>query len=145
MKRNTKLVLLSCLALAVFAGMAFAADRDTPRVEFATSSVTAAEQIDTGWIVGTRSGYGYKYLSSSTNLVVLGISQNGGASNAVIHARSGIFGMKNNGSVTAAYIGGNAYAATNNTGYTVGPTGSGTAVGKIVAVDSDYVWVKLGF
>lgn len=144
MKKKLNMI-LSCVALvALFAVTAFAADRDTPRVEFATSVVTAAETIPAGWIVGTRNGYGYKYLASSTNLVCIGISQNSTVSNETLYARSGIFGLKNNGAVTQAYTGSSAYVATNNTGYTVGISGAGTSIGKFIRIDDEYAWVRLG-
>lgn len=138
------LVLAVALVAGVFAFAAQAAERNTPRTQVATSVVTAGEAVSAGWIVGGSGGYGYKYVSDSTNLVVLGIAQNSAVSNGVLQVRGdGVYGLKNLGTVTAAHIGLDAYAATNDTGYTVGPSGS-AAVGKIVNVDTDYVWVRLG-
>ena len=133
------ILILSC----VFVGMSYASERNTPWTQEAYSSVAAAASIDAGTIVGTTGGYGYTFISSSTNLVVLGVAQNSAVSNDTLIVRSGIFGFKNLGNITIANVGSSAYAATNNNGYTVSASGS-AAVGKIIRVDSDYVWIRAG-
>ena len=131
------------LAIICMATVSFAAERNTPYTPEAYSSITSAESIDAGTIVGTTGGYGYTYISTSTNLVVLGIAQNSAVSNGTLIVRSGIFGLKNLGNITTANVGSSAYASTNNNGYTVSASGS-AAVGKIIRVDSDYVWIRAG-
>lgn len=130
--------LLCIAALAVTA-----AERNTPRIETAACALTAGETVWTGLVIGQLNGYAYRYVSGSTNLTVVGLAQNSVASNGTVRARSGIYGLANDGTVTAAHIGKSAYASTNNTAYTVSASGS-AAVGKIVALDGTYVWVRLG-
>ncbi|MGI5868675.1 MAG: hypothetical protein ACOX9C_04415 [Kiritimatiellia bacterium] len=133
-------------ALALFAAAcALAAQAiPTPRTDVATSVVTAGEAVEAGRVVGAAGGYGYAYGAGSSNLVVLGIAQNTAASNGVLVVRgSGVYGLRNNGAVTAAHIGRTAYAATNDAGRAVAPSGA-AAVGTIVNVDADHVWVRLG-
>ena len=142
MKIKLNLILIACALSLSSVLVATARDRNTPRVAFATSAVPAGEQVYTGAIIGQTNGLAYTVRSDSSTLTVIGVAQNAAASNETVLARSGIFGLKNNGTVAVANIGSNAYAAT-NTGYTVSSSGT-VAVGKIVTVDSDYVWVRVG-
>lgn len=148
MKRKLCGLMFACVATALVVGTAQAAERDTPRIESATCAILAGETVWTGLVVGQTNGYAYRVdstrTSASTNsLTVIGVAQNSAASNSTVRVRAGMFGLKNDGTVTAAHIGANAYASTNNTAYTVSASGS-VAVGKIVAVDSDYVWTRVG-
>jgi len=139
-------LITSALALLVIATLAmptFAAERDTPRIEFPVATLTAGGTITAGYVIGQTGGYGYVYTSTTTNLTVIGIAQNSAVSNETVYVRGGIFGLKNSGTVTASYIGASGYAYTNNTGYTVAPSGL-AKIGTIVAVDSDYVWTRVG-
>jgi len=135
------LALLAALGLA--AGYGLAAERNTPRVETVYSTVKAGARVYAGQVVGAAGGYGYVLTSAATNLMAIGVAQNSAISNGLLIARSGVFGLQNDGTVTAAHIGQSAYAATNDTGYTVSAEGL-ASYGTITAVDSDYVWVRCG-
>ena len=134
---------ISCiLFLAAVSTLAFGAERDTPRTPSPQAILTAGETVYTGLVIGQKNGYAYLYVKDSTNLTVIGVAQNSVASNGLVRVRGGIYGLKNDGTVTAAHIGASAYAATNNA-YAVAASGT-AAVGKICAVDTDYVWVRCG-
>ncbi len=134
-------ILLVCATLgAIGVGAAHGAERGTPRTAAIEAQLTAGATVWAGQVVGQKSGYAYPYISSSTDLAVVGVAQNSTASNGIVRVRAGIFGLKNLGTVTAAHIGAAAYAATNNTAWTAAPSGT-AAIGKIMAVDADYVWV----
>lgn len=142
MKFRTKVAAIVLLLALGVAGFSFARERNTPRVETVFTSVTAGETVYAGQIVGAAGGYGYVLRSDSTNLQAIGVAVNTAVSNEAVRALSGVFGLVNDGSVTTANIGGQAYAATNDTGYTVSASGA-ASFGVITAVD-DFVWVRSG-
>ncbi len=133
------LLLLAC-AFTLAPAAARAAERDTPHTRAAEAALTAGEEIHTGMAVGQAGGYAYRYVSGSAGLALAGVAQNSAASNGTVRVRTGIFGFKNFGDVTAAHVGKPAYAATNDTAWTASAAGR-AALGRVAAVDADYVWV----
>ena len=140
---NTVFRTLLAGAMLGAAAAARAAERDTPRSPAVEALLPAAETIHTGQVVGQTGGYAYRFISASTNLTVVGVAQNSAASNGTVRVRAGIHGLKNAGDVTAAHTGADAYAYTNDTAWTAAASGS-AAIGKIVAVGTEYVWVRCG-
>lgn len=133
-------------AIAVAAGgIAFAAERNTPRVDTVFSTLKAGGTVHAGQVVGATNGYGYARVSQLANtLTTVGVAVNSAVSNSTLMVRSGVFGLKNDGGVTSSHIGLKGYAYTNDTGFTVSSSGV-VEYGIITDVDDDYVWVKVGF
>jgi len=137
-------ILLVCAAVCAFGvAAAQAAERDTPRTPATEAQLTAGATVWAGQVVGQTGGYAYPYVSASTNLTVVGVAQNSASSNGTVRVRAGIHGLKNAGDVTAAHTGADAYAWTNDTAWTASSSGD-AAIGKIVAVGTEYVWVRCG-
>jgi hypothetical protein len=122
---------------------AMAAERDTPRTPTVEALLPAGATVWAGQVVGQTGGYAYPYVSASSNLTVVGVAQNSASSNGTVRVRAGIHGLKNAGDVTAEHTGADAYAYTNDTAWTAAASGS-AAIGKIVAVGTEYVWVRCG-
>lgn len=143
-----KLFVLMMAALALGAGAAKAADRDTPEREGKVVALTAGEALDAGVLAGVwTNGLAYK-ASVSKSLTVVGRTESAAASGATAVIKRGTFLWANGGSSLADRdIGGTAYVWT-NTAYTVGTAYSASytnSAGKIMDVDSSGVWVRSGW
>lgn len=135
--------------------MALAADRSTVRMgetPFPLSPISYKQKGSTtiykGSIVALNAGYAAPG-ASAASLICVGMavekSANAGADGAVeVKVEEGIFKFKNHGTntVVAANVGSIAYIEDDET---VGNLAtSKSAAGKIVRLDSDGVWVKMG-
>lgn len=129
---------------------ALAADRSTParEGEIITAGVKKETAIFAGSLVVKEAGGYAEPGKKAGSLVVLGRAEHsvtGGAADGdvTVKIRRGVFAWENSagaGEITAALVGEKAYVADDQT---VTKTASGaTAAGKIIAVDSEGVWVE---
>jgi len=134
--------------------MALSADRDTPRrdgVQY-EDGVAANAVIYAGALcVLNASGY-LAPGSTATGLTARGVAQEavdntGGADGAkTCKVRAGVFRFKNEATdpVTIAEIGSDCYIVDDETVAKTDGTGTRSVAGKVVAVDSAGVWVRVG-
>src|SRR4030067_869150 len=134
---------------------ALAADRNTPYRESEMFALGVAPNIKIygGAIVMLNaSGYATKG-AAATGQVCAGraedmVDNTGGADAAkTVNVRSGTFKFANSASgdlITIAEIGDNCYIVDDQTVAKTDGTGARSVAGKIVAVDSDGVWVRMG-
>jgi hypothetical protein len=146
-----KLVMLvaGVLVAAVAVQAALTAPRDTPQRSGEVLSVGVASNttIYAGALVA-RNATGYAVpASDSTNLVVLGRAElsvaNTGADGAVnVEVRRGVFRWENGDTFTIADVGTTAVVEDDATVQKAASATHDIAVGKILAVDADGVWVE---
>jgi hypothetical protein len=130
---------------------ALTADRNTPRrvgTQY-NDPVAASTEIFAGSIVVLDASGNAEPGSAATGKTARGVAQahvnNTGAAGAkTIDTEPGIFRFANDGSVARAHIGGTAYIVDDQTVADNDDTGSRSAAGTIMDVDSDGVWVKIG-
>lgn len=129
---------------------ALAADRNTPQRDgdFLNDPVAANAKIYAGSLV-VLNATGYAAPGTlAAGLIARGradeqVDNTGGADGAVnVDVRAGVFSFANAGDITRAHIGDDAYIDDDQT-VTAVTTGRSVA-GRIVDVDSDGVWVKVG-
>lgn len=134
--------------------MALTKDRNTPRRagDQVADPVAAGATIHAGaLVVLNSSGYAAPG-STATGLTARGraehhVDNSGGADgDETVEIRRGIFRFTNSGSDTIdrTHIGGQAYIVDDETVAATDGTGSRSAAGEIVDVDSDGVWVRIG-
>ena len=129
---------------------ALTADRNTPARDGKAFGhpVAAGKVIYAGaMIVLNATGYaepattatGKKGLGRATEAVS---NTSGGNGDVLVIVERGCFAYANDGNVTRAHIGGNAYAVDDQTVAPTDGTGTRSAVGIIRNVDADGVWVE---
>jgi len=130
---------------------ALTADRDTPRRagEDYSHPVAAGTLIYAGAIVMLNAtGYAQPG-ATATGLTPAGIAQaqvdnSGGADGDVnVPVRRGVFRLGNDGTVARVDIGGTAYVVDDQTVADNDGAGTRSALGTIVDVDADGVWVQI--
>lgn len=73
------------------------------------------------------------------------VDNTGGADGAIsINVRAGVFKFANGGDITIAEIGDTCYIVDDQTVAKTDGTATRSAAGKVVGVDSDGVWVRMG-
>lgn len=73
------------------------------------------------------------------------VDNSSGADGALaIEVRSGVFKFANNGDLTIAEVGDTCYIVDDQTVAKTDGTGTRSAAGKVVGVDTDGVWVRMG-
>jgi hypothetical protein len=94
--------------------------------------------------ITTNTKLAYK-AADSANYVVVGVNSETAAASGSIVAKSGVYGFTNSATypVTQAHIGSDCYVENE---YTVSSSGGSNSIeaGKVVDVDSNYVWVAVG-
>lgn len=130
-------------------------DRNTPRAEGDVQSypVLAAMKIFAGALVVLEAaGYARPGIAA-TGLVTVGraekyVDNSGGANGALtVDVHSGVFRFENSAAadlITAAEIGDDCYIVDDQTVAKTDGTGSRSVAGKVVQVDTQGVWVKIG-
>ncbi|WP_417656184.1 hypothetical protein [Pseudidiomarina aestuarii] len=126
-------------------------DRDTHRSELAlvTDPVAASERIFAGSIVMLDASGDAVPGSTATGLTPRGVAQehadnrNGLAGALSVRSRRGVFCFENDSSVSRADIGGQAYVVDDQTVANTDGTGTRSALGKIIDVNADGVWVEI--
>lgn len=126
-------------------------DRDTHRSELTLFSdpVAASTRIFGGSIVMLDASGNAVPGATATDLTPRGIAQefvdnsDGSAGDLVVQSRRGAFHLENDGSVTRADIGGQAYVVDDQTVANSNGTDSRSALGTIVDVDANGVWVDI--
>lgn len=127
---------------------ALAADRNTPYrdSEFFSYPVAAAKVIYKGALLVLDTSGNVEPCTTATGKIAVGRAEEyvdnsaGGAAAVNVKVRAGTFKWANGDSITKAEIGDTAYGVDDQT---VAKAASGkSAVGTIVAVESDGVWVK---
>jgi hypothetical protein len=127
-------------------------DRNTPRREgdIFEHPVAAATKIFAGSIVALDASRNAAPGSTATGLVAAGRAEEmvdnsaGAAGDKTVKVRKGTFKFANDGSIARADIGGTAYIVDDQTVADNDGTGTRSAAGTIVDVDSDGVWFQIG-
>lgn len=130
---------------------ALAADRNTPRREGVDYSdpVAATTVIFAGGIVVLDSSGNAAPGTTATGLVPRGVAQEqvdnnpGAAGDKNVLSRKGVFRFVNGASIDRTDIGGTAYIVDDQTVHSTDGTGTRSALGTIVDVDADGVWVEI--
>ena len=136
--------------------MALSADRDTDELDSSFAMEHALEGEDSqqfykgGLVAFDSADSKLKPGATSTTLTAVGRCEENvltGASNTrEIRARSGIFKFDNSGgSITAADIGNDCYIVDDETVHQTDGGSTRSVAGKVYKVDSDGVWVAIGF
>ncbi|MGE4501979.1 MAG: hypothetical protein AB7D03_03815 [Thiomicrospira sp.] len=131
--------------------MALTKDRNTAwmNADLVAVAVAAGAKIYAGaLVVINASGYAEPG-STATGLTYFGradeyIDNTDGSNGAqVVKVRRGVaFGWANDGSITQAHLGATCYIVDDETVAATDGTGTRSAAGKIVSIDSDGVWVE---
>lgn len=128
------------------------ADRNTPNreAELFNFPVATAVKIYSGSIVMLNAaGYATKG-ATAVGQICVGraedqVDNTGGADGAkAIDVRAGTFKFANSGDITIAEIGDTGYIVDDQTVAKTDDAGTRSAAGKIVGVDADGVWVRMG-
>jgi len=131
--------------------VALTQDRDTPRRagEDFQHPVAASVRIYAGAIV-MLNATGYATPGAvATGLVPAGVAQeqvdnvNGADGDVNVAVRRGVFRFVNDGTVSRTDIGGTAYVVDDQTVANNDGTGTRSALGTIMDVDADGVWVQI--
>jgi hypothetical protein len=134
---------------------ALTADRATPEQlgTIQEHPVLAATKIFAGALVVLDANGYAKPAATATGLIVAGVAQapadnSAGASGAVnVRAKAGVFRFANSAAgdaIAAAEIGDDAYIADDQTVAKTNGGGTRSVAGKIVQVDAQGVWVRVG-
>ena len=147
MTRKLNLVASICMVAAIFAVAtdSLAAPRDTLEQESALCEVRAGETIEAGHLVVLRAPdyLAWKATDTVTNAIVaIGRAEAGAVSNALFHAKPGIYKWKKSGTITESSVGQDATAMNSTTVTIASVSTNDLAVGKIVRVESDGIWVQ---
>jgi hypothetical protein len=121
---------------------------NTPKKLSASANLTAGEDIDEkGIMIAIKSTDSEAYKAADTaNLTVVGVNdETASEDDTDLVAKSGIYGLDNSSTypVSQANIGSDCYVEDESTVSTSGGSNNIVA-GKVVDVDSNYVWVKVG-
>ena len=130
--------------------MALMNDRATPVRELETVSdpVAAATTIHAGALACLDASGNAVPGSTATGLKARGmalhpVANAGAAGDAMLQSRKGVFRFKNDGSITRANLEATAYIVDDETVAATDGTGTRSAAGRIVDVDSVGVWVEI--
>ncbi|MEX2480203.1 MAG: hypothetical protein WD928_05015 [Gammaproteobacteria bacterium] len=134
---------------------ALTADRNTPRADGDVESygVAAAALIYAGAIVALSATGFATPGATATTLVTVGRAEervdntDGAAGDVKVRVRRGVFQFANSAGadeITAAEIGDDCYIVDDQTVAKTDDTGARSVAGKVVQVDDNGVWVKLG-
>lgn len=132
--------------------MALSAPRNTPERfgEVFAFPVAASTTVHQGGLVVLNAGYAEPG-SVATGLVAVGRAEGSAtavsAGDAVVEVRRGVFQFKNSLTtdlIAQADVGADCYVVDDETVAKTNGTNTRSRAGKIVAVDSDGVWVQVG-
>lgn len=138
-------ILTTIMLIAALAFQTQAAPRDTQETSYALIQARAGETIEVGHLVVVRApGYlAWKATDANTNAVIaLGRAETGAVSNGLFYAKPGIFKWASTGTITETSVGQNATAMNSTTVTIASVSTNDIAVGKILRVDTDGIWVK---
>ena len=145
-KLNIMTALLCLVAIGAFiAGPALAAPRDTQETSGALIQARAGETIEVGHLIVAR---GTSYLAwnatdGNTNAIIaLGRAETGASSNELFYVKPGIYKWNQTGTIAVTDVGQSVYAMNSTTVTTAAVATNDLAVGKLVRVETDGVWVK---
>jgi hypothetical protein len=135
---------------------ALAADRNTPNREGELLSVGVATAIKIyGGAIVMKNAAGYATKgATATGQICLGRAEDladntGGANGAInVSVRAGVFKWANSAAgdlIAIADVGNNCYIVDDQTVAKTDGTATRSIAGKVMAVDSDGVWVRMGF
>lgn len=117
---------------------------------FVTDDVAASQRIFQGAVVVLNATGFAEPASTATGLIARGIAQGqvdnsqGADGDEAITCRRGVSLLVNDGSVTRADIGADAYLVDDQTVANTDGTGTRSVAGEIIDVDTDGVWVQIG-
>lgn len=147
MKKFNLIPALLCLVAigAIIIGPAMAASRDTIEAPGKYIAAVAGEAISQGEMVLVRTdGKMWLAVDSATNGVnaVIGRAENTAAIGETCYGKQGTFLWRNQGSITATSLGTTAYAMSSTGVTTAAIATNDVAVGKIVGVATEGIWLK---
>lgn len=147
MKKFNLIPALLCLVAigAIFLTPAMATPRDTIESSGQYIQAVAGETISQGELVLVRTdGKMWRAVDSATNAVnaVIGRAENTVAIGETCLAKQGCFLWRNQGSITSTSLGATAYAMSSTGVTTAAIATNDVAVGKIVGVATEGIWVK---
>lgn len=126
-------------------------DRNTPMKHAQVIGVPAAANVKVhagAIVVATAAGFGAPG-STATTLTYLGraeesVDNTGGANGAaqILVRRQAAFKWANDGSITQAHLGKTAYIVDDQTLAATDGTGTRSAAGRILGIESDGVWIE---
>lgn len=141
MKRS-KLMICLCLFAFATAITAPAAPRDTPEMPAPIIVATAGQTLDVGNIAIARDGLAFYPSDANTNaFVVLGRIETAAVSNGVVVIKPGIYKWAKAGTIANSDVGQYAYAMGSASVATKAVATNDLAIGRILRVESDGVWV----
>lgn len=137
---------------------AAAKNRDTAEFDFASSTfcnrkipVKAATRIFAGTIIALDANGHATPATTATGLIIVGVAQAladntaGGAAAISVDVKPGVYKFVNTGPIVQADLGKNCFVTDDQTVAKTDGVGTKSAAGKVFQVDTDGVWVAIGF